>query len=232
MNKHQDPHETRMLKQISEELTHAVFGRPQTRRRPAPRTATPPYQVMPPLSTQQSDALKASIQADGIRIPIDVDEAGVILDGHQRLAIAMDLGIDCPRRTVSGLSATQKRHYALTVNLMRRQVDSATWGMLFQQLLDARGIKRGRGKINQYTRGSATVAEAAKQVGVSPRTARDRLKKAEQSTMSRQRSTPISVSVSWRVGLERALRAALNSAEIDEIIVHVANVLQVDIVAK
>jgi transposase-like protein len=257
MSKTQDTDVTRLLKQVGDEMTHALFGGRRTRRRPAARAATPPYQVMPPLSAQQSDVLKASIQADGIRVPIDVDEAGVILDGHQRLAIATDLGIECPRRTVSGLSATQKRHYALTVNLMRRQLDGATWGTLFKQLLEARGIKRGQGSRNDRQPTSLTMSEVAKEVGVPASTARRRLKKAEQSTTPLPRpapphaarvqkkpahkmvdpqppmmTAPISAPVSWRVALERALRVALNSAEIDEIIVHVANVLQVDIVAK
>jgi hypothetical protein len=241
---------TRLAKQVSDELTHALCGGPQTRRRPAARAAAPPYQVMPPLSTQQSEALKASILADGIRVPIDVDEAGIILDGHQRLAIATELEIDCPRRTVSGLSAKEKRHYALTVNLMRRQLDGATWGTLFKQLLEARGVKRGQASsaAKRHSK-SATLADLAAEVGVPERTARRRLTKAAQSTTPQRRptqthaarvqkkpalmmTTPISVPVSWRVRLEDALRAALNSAEIDEIIVHVANVLQVDIVAK
>jgi AraC-like DNA-binding protein len=223
-----------------------------------------PYQVMPPLSAPQSAALKASIRADGIQTPIDVDEAGHILDGHQRLAIATQLGMDCPRRIVRGLSAEQKRHYALTVNLMRRQLDTATWGMLFKQLLEARGVKRGSGSRNDKQPTCATIAQVAKEVGVSRRTAQYRLKQTEQTARPSRRQTPrpaargqkkptplmtpdregtevdqmmhlrapIAVPTSWRVELGRALRCALNDASIEEIVVHVANVLQVDIVAK
>jgi hypothetical protein len=47
-------------------------------------------------------------------------------------------------------------------------------------ILEARGVKRGQASsaTKRYSK-SATVADVAKQVGVSARTARDRLKKAE-----------------------------------------------------
>src|SRR5690606_12593708 len=51
-----------------------------------------------------------------------VDENGVILDGHHRAWITADLGIDCPRRTVAGLSEEQKRTHAVAVNVHRRSL--------------------------------------------------------------------------------------------------------------
>ena len=41
------------------------------------------YQVMPDLSLEERAALKADIAANGVRIPIEVDEEGNIIDGFQ-----------------------------------------------------------------------------------------------------------------------------------------------------
>jgi ParB-like chromosome segregation protein Spo0J len=84
-----------------------------------------PYQLLPPLSAEEYAALKADIAANGIRVPVDVDEAGQLLDGHHRAAIAAELGIDYPTRVVAGLTEEAKADYALAVNLTRRQLSQA-----------------------------------------------------------------------------------------------------------
>jgi ParB-like chromosome segregation protein Spo0J len=80
------------------------------------------YQVMPPLSADEYDALRADIAEHGIRVPVDVDETGQVLDGHHRSAIAAELGIDYPTRVVTGLDEQGKYDHALTVNVARRQL--------------------------------------------------------------------------------------------------------------
>jgi ParB-like chromosome segregation protein Spo0J len=82
-----------------------------------------PYQVMPPLSAEEYAALRADIAEHGVRVPIDVDENGTILDGHHRQAIATELGTDCPTRVVAGLTDDRKRLHAFAVNLQRRSLD-------------------------------------------------------------------------------------------------------------
>lgn len=81
-----------------------------------------PYQVMPPLSADEYEALRADIAEHGVRVPVDVDEHGAVLDGHHRVSIAAQLGVDCPTRIVDGLSEDSKRGHALAVNLARRQL--------------------------------------------------------------------------------------------------------------
>lgn len=92
------------------------------------------YQLLPALADDQRDALRQSIEENGILQPIEVDEDGRILDGHHRAAIAADLGIACPSRTINNLDEPGKRRYALTVNLMRRQLDRAARGALVAKL--------------------------------------------------------------------------------------------------
>jgi hypothetical protein len=77
---------------------------------------------LPRLTDDEYTALKVDITENGIRVPIDVDELGVVLDGHHRAWIAADLGIDCPRRVVTGLTDDQKRTHALAVNVYRRNL--------------------------------------------------------------------------------------------------------------
>lgn len=85
-------------------------------------TSPTPYQLLPRLSDEEYDALKNDIAENGVRVPIDVDENGTILDGHHRAWITADLGIDCPRRTVAGLSEEEKRTHAVAVNVHRRSL--------------------------------------------------------------------------------------------------------------
>lgn len=85
-------------------------------------TSPTPYQLLPRLTDDEYEALKADIAENGVRVPIDVDEDGTILDGHHRAWITADLGVDCPRRTVAGLGDQGKRDFARAVNALRRHL--------------------------------------------------------------------------------------------------------------
>lgn len=86
-------------------------------------TSPTPYQLLPRLTDDEYEALKEDIAENGIRVPIDVDEDGLILDGHHRAWITADLGVDCPRRTLTGLTDEQKRAHAVAVNVHRRSLN-------------------------------------------------------------------------------------------------------------
>lgn len=92
------------------------------------------YQLLPALDEDQRASLRQSIEMNGILQPIEVDEDGRILDGHHRAAIAAELGIACPSRTINNLDEAGKRKYAITVNLMRRQLDRIARSTLVAQL--------------------------------------------------------------------------------------------------
>lgn len=84
---------------------------------------TPRYQVCEPLTPDEYEALKASIKEHGVRVPVDVDEEGNILDGHNRAAIALELKIPCPTAVKPGLETDEsKRMYARGMNCARRQM--------------------------------------------------------------------------------------------------------------
>ncbi|MGK5731388.1 ParB N-terminal domain-containing protein [Streptomyces sp. URMC 124] len=98
-------------------------------------TSPTPYQLLPPLSDEEYAALRADIAENGVRVPIDVDENGAVLDGHHRAWITAELGLDCPRRVVAGLTDEQKRTHALAVNLYRRSLNRAEKRALIQRSL-------------------------------------------------------------------------------------------------
>jgi len=131
---------------------------------------------MPPLRKEEYEALKKSIERKGVLVPIEIDEeTGEVLDGHHRQEIATALGIEVPHQMRTFSTQAERTEHALILNLIRRHCDPITWAEAFERLLEVRGVDRGRGARNDKSETSATVAEVAKEIGVSERTARRRL---------------------------------------------------------
>lgn len=74
--------------------------------------------LLPPLSSEEFDALKADIKANGVLHPVIVDENGDVLDGRHRLKIDPK----APRRVVEGLSDAEKAAFVLRMNFVRRNL--------------------------------------------------------------------------------------------------------------
>lgn len=71
------------------------------------------------------DKVAASLKEFGFRQPIVVDEEGVILVGHTRLAAAKQLGLtEVPVHVAKGLNKAQAKAYRLMDN---RSHEEATW---------------------------------------------------------------------------------------------------------
>lgn len=138
--------------------------------------------LLPPLSDQEYEALKADIARRGVMVPVEVDaETGAVLDGFHRMRACRELGIEPPVVRRSFGTDQERQEHAIALNLVRRQLGPVAWAAMFKQLLEVRGVPTGRGAVNRYTRdpSSATVAELAAEVGVPERTARYRLELAE-----------------------------------------------------
>jgi N6-adenosine-specific RNA methylase IME4/predicted transcriptional regulator len=82
------------------------------------KLSTPYADLLPPLSTEELAALRASIQAEGVRHPVEIDESGNVLDGHHRLQIEPK----APTVIVRGLSPAEKEAYVLRSNSVRRNL--------------------------------------------------------------------------------------------------------------
>lgn len=81
------------------------------------------YQVLPGLSAEEYEALKADIAQRGVQVPVEYDEDGNILDGYHRVRACQELGItDWPKVVRRGLSEEQKIEHALALNLHRRHL--------------------------------------------------------------------------------------------------------------
>lgn len=115
------------------------------------------YQLMPPLSPEEYSELTDDIRANGIQVPVIVDEDGVAIDGHHRQRIAEQLGIDCPTVVKAGLTDAEKRTMALNLNLHRRHLNREQKRQIVEASLKADPQLSDR--------------EHARRTGVSPSTA-------------------------------------------------------------
>ena len=86
--------------------------------------ATDKYQLMPPMTPGEFEALKADIAERGVFVPIDIDEDGEILDGHHRYRAWIALKKNDPPPTIvrAGLSDEEKRAFASKNNILRRHL--------------------------------------------------------------------------------------------------------------
>ena len=84
---------------------------------------TDKFQMLPPLSTDEFERLKADIEANGITDPVVVDEvSGAIVDGHHRRDIAALLNIELPQRAVRFGSDGECVAFAFRANMNRRHL--------------------------------------------------------------------------------------------------------------
>lgn len=149
--------------------------------RPLPSEALAAYQILPPLAADEYAALKADVARHGVLVPVELDEAGCVLDGHHRLRAAHELGLaEVPTLVRSGLSEEEKREHALRLNLLRRHLGPVGWAHAFRSLAQVRGLGDRLGSSGGRPVGNAdSVAALASELGVPPRTARRRLRLAD-----------------------------------------------------
>jgi len=86
------------------------------------------YQMLPDLSPREYASLKVDIAAHGIQVPIELDETGAVLDGHNRLRARDELladGVkvpDYPRVVRRFTNREEKVGHVLALNLSRRHL--------------------------------------------------------------------------------------------------------------
>lgn len=102
------------------------------------------YQTMPPLSTDEYADLEASILANGIQVPVIVDDHGVVIDGHHRKAIAEHHGLHLPTETRAMLTEAQKHALSIELNIARRQLNREQKRSIVEAALKAQPEKSNR----------------------------------------------------------------------------------------
>lgn len=106
------------------------------KRKTSSANGKPKYQPLPDLPTTEFEILKADIAENGLQYPVIQDDKGNTLDGHQRERALKELGIkNYPVKVIAGLSEEEKWHYALSVNIKRRNLTTAQKRALIGQEL-------------------------------------------------------------------------------------------------
>lgn len=139
---------------------------------------TPRFQVLPSLDDNAMAALRSDIERHGVQIPIVRTTAGEIIDGHHRASIAAELGIECPQLTLD-VDDTAAFEAALRLNLLRRHMGPVAWAQAFRRLAEVRGIGERIGVAGRPGANADTLSALSKELGVTPRTARRRLRLAD-----------------------------------------------------
>jgi ParB-like chromosome segregation protein Spo0J len=89
------------------------------------------YQVLPPLSDEEYQALKEDMAENGMLVPVVQDTAGNIIDGHHRVRAYQELLAEgraaggFPTVERSGLTTEEKRDLAWRLNMQRRHLNRA-----------------------------------------------------------------------------------------------------------
>jgi len=126
---------------------------------------TDKWQLLPPLSAREYAALKESIQAYGILVPVTVDvDTGELLDGHHRARIAEELGIELREFKHKCSSDAERAAFAIVANIERRQLSP-------EQVRELRSKQQET--YLALRRQNHTQSDAANAVGVPRETARD-----------------------------------------------------------
>ncbi len=136
------------------------------------------YQLFDALRPEEYKALEQDIRKRGVLVPIELDDDGNILDGHNRVEIAKKHGLRYESIVRRFANEEQKREHIIKLNLCRRHLDPWQWGQAFKKLLEVRGVKLGRGANQGNFR--QELPKVCEEVGVPERTARHRMRQAEQ----------------------------------------------------
>ena len=123
----------------------------------------PDNKIFNPLSGQDYERLKNDIRERGIIDPLIIRQDKVLLTGHNRLRIALELKLKTipVRKIESGLKPKEEKKFLVLDNLLRRQLSPAEKESLILEfykdeiLEDNRGGNRG----NQFTKKESAKSE-------------------------------------------------------------------------
>jgi hypothetical protein len=111
------------------------------------------------LSDKERQGLKNSIRADGVDVPIVVDENDGIIDGGNRAQIAAEVGLpNVPTVVYKGLFLEDKRNLAIRLNVFRRHISAAERDRL---------TKERKERVKQARREGRSLRSIAELEGVS-----------------------------------------------------------------
>lgn len=135
-------------------------------------------EVFEDLSDEDYTALKNDIQKNGVRIPVEALPDFTLIDGHQRLKIAKEIGLATLPCIIKNLSEAEAKQWIITANLLRRHLNPEQRAIAIAKLSKLYEVGRGtnpRDEHGQWTENansasSDVLERVAKITGLSPRT--------------------------------------------------------------
>ena len=189
------------------------------RLRPHPQAA-----LVPALTSDEYELLRADIAARGVVSPLEVTAAAVVLDGHQRLRAARELQLpSVPTHLVSPEDETE---FLILAALRRRQLSPSQRAAIALELNEYRELRaqaqtRQRANLRGQTevatlppRGEKTRELVARLAGVSPRTAQDvmTVKDADQALFAQVKADQLPAHRAARAVRQSQLRERIGEA--------------------
>lgn len=104
--------------------------------------------IFPPLEGKIYDFLKEDIREHGIRTPVEITNDNLIICGHERVRIALELGLTEIPVVIFEKEEKQQKIRVITDNLLRKAVDFETKFKCFTELKKLYGLEHGEsGKL-------------------------------------------------------------------------------------
>lgn len=105
-----------------------------------------PYSLkwFPKLVGTEHELLKKDIKENGIRVPLEINKNNMILSGHERRTIALELGLKTVPVKVLYLTEQEEKQRVIIDNLARRQLDGPLRIRLSVELNILQGLNVGR----------------------------------------------------------------------------------------
>jgi N6-adenosine-specific RNA methylase IME4 len=150
-------------------------------------SAHPRSALVPALTDKEYRAFRSDVAERGLQVPLAITSDGVVLDGHQRLRAATELGLETV--PVGIVAPADEIEYMLLAALRRRQLSPSQLGALVVELLEVRqasaqasrrsqaNLRQGQAcpEVAKLPPRGRTREMAADLAGVSPRTVQDAL---------------------------------------------------------
>jgi N6-adenosine-specific RNA methylase IME4 len=134
----------------------------RTRRKISELKPHPHRELIPPISPEDYANLLEDIKRNGILQPIDITHDNVILDGHQRVKAAMELGIEEVEVRIPELVGIDEDEYLISVTMNRRHLTEAQKAVLaneYRKILSEKAKKQRAEIANVVKNGNVSLSE-------------------------------------------------------------------------
>jgi 16S rRNA G966 N2-methylase RsmD len=131
-----------------------------------------------PLNQLEYNHLHLSISQQGVQVPIEINENNEILDGHHRVKISKELGLQSIPARIHSFGSdplAAEKQFIYIINVIRRHITDFTKVELAQSqfMVSARTAAKLKGRVREYL---------AAKTGVSPATCARALKLIEEGS--------------------------------------------------